>query len=86
MWADGIDVGISAINTPHFLAKPGAPAKVMLNTPLAPVVASLQPLPIAPGVCVGARLCMRVCVYVCTCVCVCVRVCTRVRACQYSLS
>ena len=65
MWADGIDVGISAINTPHFLTKPGAPAKIMLNPPLAPVAASLQPFPVAPGGCVCARLCMRVvCMYV----------------------
>jgi hypothetical protein len=45
---DDVDVGMSAVNSPHFLARPGPPAKVLLNTKFTPAVVSLAPLPVSP--------------------------------------
>ena len=45
---DGINVDLSAIQSPYFLAKPGPPAIIRLNSALAPSITAGEPLPVSP--------------------------------------
>jgi len=45
---DGIDVGLSSIQSPYFLAKPGPPAKIHPKSILKPSTTAGLPLPVSP--------------------------------------